>query len=115
MGGLPQDGPRRRASLSVMGTLALAAVATTWSCAGDAADEGSWGGTIETLAGGGIRVVSPDKGLWSEGTVWRLEEDLRIGSFQSEGPVRIASTSALRERRSRFASGSSRTTSRGRP
>ena len=62
MGGLPQHGPRRRASLSVMGTLALAAVTTTWSCAGDGTDEGSWGGTIETLANGGIRVASPDKG-----------------------------------------------------
>lgn len=82
----PKGGARRRGGRSVICVLALAAVPVTWSCAGDASVEGAWGGTVDTLAGGGIRVVSPDKGLWSEGAEWRVEEDLRIGSLQSEGP-----------------------------
>lgn len=46
----------------------------------------TWTGTVDTLAGGGVRVVSPAQGLWTPETAWRLQEDLRIGSLEGEGP-----------------------------
>lgn len=66
-----------------------ASVAGWWvlsACAGEAAGDG-WGGRIDTLAGGGVHTMSPAQGLWTAEAAWRLEEDLRIGSLEGEGPT----------------------------
>ncbi len=68
----------------LMGILLLALA--TESCGGDTTGHTSWGGTVDTLEGGGVRIVSPQEGLWTAETTWRLEEDLRIGSLESNGP-----------------------------
>lgn len=66
----------------------IVALSLPWvaTCAPDAADTSGWAGTVDTLANGAVRVASPADGLWTPGTAWRLEEELRIGSLESEGP-----------------------------
>jgi hypothetical protein len=48
--------------------------------------EGAWGGTIETLPNGASLVSNPAQGLWAEGEAWRIEEELRIGAADGDGP-----------------------------
>lgn len=65
------------------GALLFASVA--WSC-GDQASGRDWTGRIDTLAGGGVRVVNPSTGVWSEEERWRLREELRLGTIEGDGP-----------------------------
>lgn len=72
--------------------LALSAAALTLSAiltacgAGDRAPAGSWAGSVDTLANGAIRIRNPSTGLWDEATTWRIEEELRIGTVEEDGP-----------------------------
>lgn len=45
-----------------------------------------WSGQVDTLANGVVRVRSPVTPVWDTMSAWRLDEELRIGSAQSEGP-----------------------------
>lgn len=45
-----------------------------------------WGGTVDTLPGGAVRVHSPAEGAWDSASAWQVEETLRIGSVQGGGP-----------------------------
>lgn len=67
-------------------SIAIAVCVALLGCAGERGASEAWNGTVDTLSGGGVRVVSPRQGLWTDETAWRLEEDLRIGSLDSEGP-----------------------------
>ena len=49
----------------------------------------AWGGTVDTLANGTVRVSNPRNGLWDEGEALRLVEDLRIGEVDAEGPYQF--------------------------
>lgn len=61
--------------------------AAAWLEAGcEGAAGPGWGGTVDTLAGGGIRVRNPARGTWTSATRWKLVPDLRIGSLEGEGP-----------------------------
>lgn len=69
-----------------MWTRAPFIIAFAWACGGDAAE---WGGTVETLPSGGRRVRNPAAGVWEgrNGAGWRLEEELRIGEVEGDGPA----------------------------
>lgn len=54
-------------------------------CTEPPSPHGHWTGTVDTLAGGGVRVVSTS-GVWVTGEGWTLTEDLRLGSAGAEGP-----------------------------
>lgn len=63
-----------------------------------AADSGTrpeWAGTIDTLAGGVVRVSSPETGIWPDGEGWRLVEEQRIGSALEEGPAMFGRVAAV--------------------
>lgn len=82
--GFPVDSRARLRGHTLMSALTVGV--TALGCSRDAGGGPAWAGTVETLPSGAVHVISPDEGLWPEGSEWRLEEDLRIGSFQSEGP-----------------------------
>lgn len=73
---------RRRPFLSIAGAISLSVV----GCSEDAAVTEEWAGTIYDSAGVTI-VESPERGLWTSPTAWRLEEELRIGVAHGD-PVR---------------------------
>lgn len=52
-------------------------------------------GTVDTLPDGAVRVASPATGLWTDTTLWRLEEDLRLGSVESSGPEQFGEVTDL--------------------
>ena len=60
----------------------LALLLTTWACSGPE-PSGQWWGTYRDSAGITI-VENPEVGLWREGEGWRVEEELRIGSFADD-------------------------------
>lgn len=73
----------------------LLAIATTLTGCGDAGAVGGWAGTVDTLANGAVLVSSPEAGIWDDETAWRLEEDLRIGSAEIEGPELFGNVGGL--------------------
>lgn len=52
--------------------------------AGDA--PGGWDGTMTTLESGRVVVENGAAGVWKEGEGWRVVEELRLGSLESDGP-----------------------------
>jgi len=71
---------RRAAAVSV-GILTLAACSASDGEAG-----ASWTGTVDTLASGQVVVHNTEQPLWAAGTEWRVEEDLRVGGVEGDGP-----------------------------
>ena len=45
-----------------------------------------WRGTIDTLENGVVLVRNPVEGIWDESSAWRLVEEVKIGTRDSEGP-----------------------------
>lgn len=78
-------GPRRGRRGRVVVAASLAAAGIFGACGGEAPHE-AWGGRVDSLAGGGMRVVSPREGLWTPATAWRLREELQIGALEGDGP-----------------------------
>lgn len=75
--------PRRLALPSVTATAAVLVAA----CGGDGSGAATeFAGTVDTLPNGAVYTGSPARGLWSPEERWRLEEELRIGSLEGEGP-----------------------------
>ena len=64
-------------------------------CGGEDFDSARWGGTIETLASGVIRVVNPAEGLWEVGEPWRLLPELVLGEIEGAEAEVFASISGL--------------------
>lgn len=77
-GGLPARPPRATVPI-----LALLLLGTACVEAGDAA---RWATTVDTLPGGRLHVVNTPPPSGVEPT-WRIEEELRIGSVEAEGPA----------------------------
>lgn len=61
--------------------------------------EAPWSGggqiTVDTLPGGAVQVTSPLEGTWGDDEGWWLEEELRIGTSQGDGPELFANIAAL--------------------
>lgn len=54
-------------------------------CGAEDASSG-WDGTMTTLESGRVVVENGAAGVWGEGDGWRVVEELRLGSLESEGP-----------------------------
>jgi sugar lactone lactonase YvrE len=66
------------------------------ACGGDSGPAaGGWAGTIDTLPSGAVRVHSPATGTWKPGEEWKLVEELRIGSAETEGPELFGAVTGL--------------------
>jgi sugar lactone lactonase YvrE len=75
---------------------AVALVATAFmlaACPGDNADD--WAGSIDTLASGVIHVRNPATPMWDSASAWRVEETLRIGDADGNGPAMFGSGVAI--------------------
>lgn len=82
---------RRSAALPALALLLASA------CSGDGkpAAEGGWAGTMETRADGAVVVRNPAQGAWAAGEEWTVEEDLRIGTAEGEGPALFGRVQAV--------------------
>jgi len=75
----------RRHHVVAMG--ALVAVTLGACDRGAARDQAAaWQGTVDTLPGGALHVRNPAQGIWDSAATWRIVEELRIGSADSDGP-----------------------------
>lgn len=43
-----------------------------------------WGGAVDTLSNGAVRITNPSQGIWADGAGWRLVPEFQLG--QEEGP-----------------------------
>lgn len=77
-------------------TLFLVAAAVGVAACGDGSGgSGHWTGTVDTLSGGGLHVSNPAEPLWAEDQGWVLEEELRIGTMETDGPDLFGQIAAL--------------------
>jgi hypothetical protein len=68
----------------------------TVSCGGDRnAAESAWAGERSQLPGGAVLVSNPATGIWDDQAGWTLEETLRVGSLEGEGPDVFGRVAAL--------------------
>lgn len=82
---------RGRPAFAIASAIVLLAVPLA-ACSGEGGGgDGTWGGRVDTLASGAIRVVNPQEGLWGEEERWALELDVRIGALESGGPDQLGS------------------------
>lgn len=72
---------RLRAALVLASTLLFTAA----GCQANDAAPGT-GIVIDTLTSGAIHVRNPETGVWTENDRWRLEESVRIGRVDGQGP-----------------------------
>lgn len=68
--------------------------AVAGGCGGSEARSG-WIGTVDTLPSGAVHVRNPADGVWDSASAWRIEEELRIGSADGEGPRGFNQIAAL--------------------
>lgn len=83
-------------TIAVLGRQATL-ILCTWivaGCSGESARDG-WNGSISVLENGAELVRNPQEGIWSSEEVWRLTEDLRVGSVDGEGPDVFSEISSL--------------------
>lgn len=59
----------------------------------DAAEE--WGGVVDTLANGAVRVTNASQGVWAGGMGWRLVPELELGQAQGAAPLVFGAISGL--------------------
>lgn len=76
-------------------TTAVCAVLLSACGAGEPSTAAGWAGTIDTLPNGVVIVRNPALGIWGESDAWRIEEELRIGSAEDEGPEMFGNIMAL--------------------
>jgi len=55
----------------------------------------TWEGEIDTLASGTVVVTNPATGVWDPATVWRVVEEVRIGTVDGTGPDLFGRVAAL--------------------
>lgn len=65
---------------------ALAFAGLLAACSGERAPDGTWRGSVDTLASGVVVVRNPAAGGWRPDQAWRIERDLSIGAADGEGP-----------------------------
>lgn len=63
------------------------------ACSRDAG--GGWQGTIENRPDGVVLVRNPEQGAWQQGEGWRVEEELRIGIADGQGPTLFGDIAAV--------------------
>jgi len=63
------------------------------SCGSDASER--WTGTVETLPNGAVRITNPARGVWENGTPWRLVPDIVLGRLEDDGAEVFAAISGL--------------------
>ena len=63
------------------------------ACASEEKD--GWRGTVETRPDGVVVVRNPAEGTWGPGQEWTVEEDLRIGIAEGEGPALFGDVAAV--------------------
>lgn len=66
--------------------VAAAALLVAGCTSGESSESRAWQGSIDTLPNGAVHVSNPAEGVWDSASTWRIAEDLRIGSMDSEGP-----------------------------
>jgi hypothetical protein len=71
--------------IGVREVLSIASCAVVLGCVGDMRDSRG-AASVDTLSSGVIRVQGPSEGLWDETSAWSLQERLRLGSVNQEGP-----------------------------
>jgi hypothetical protein len=54
-----------------------------------------WGGAVDTLPGGAIRVTNPSEGMWRDDAAWRLVSTLVIGEAEGAEATTFAAVSGL--------------------
>jgi sugar lactone lactonase YvrE len=54
-----------------------------------------WRGTMDTLVSGTVVVSNPADGVWREETAWTVEEELRIGTLDGDGPDMFGNVGSL--------------------
>jgi len=87
--------PRIRLATILHG-LIVALASTTVSCGGERGEpESAWAGERSQLPGGAVLVSNPATGIWDDQPGWTLEETLRIGSLEGEGPDVFGRVAAL--------------------
>jgi len=79
------DSTTRRVLFGAWAVVAILLVSLAAGCGGEAPASG-WGGSVDTLASGEVAVYNPNRPLWSPADAWRVEEELRIGTLDGEGP-----------------------------
>lgn len=72
--------------LAFVPLLALPAAVLSTACGEGGPATTDFAGTVDTLANGALHTQSPAQGLWSPEERWRLEEELRVGSREGDGP-----------------------------
>lgn len=74
----------------VIAHLILAAILLVTGCRTTTSDTNDdWSGTIDTLASGEITIRNTSEPLWTPKDVWKVTEELRIGSDSSENAILI--------------------------
>ncbi|HEX9692043.1 MAG TPA: 6-bladed beta-propeller [Gemmatimonadales bacterium] len=80
----------RHRSVLALSWLMLAA------CGGETADTSEWRGTVDTLPSGRVVVRNPSTGVWDQGgTPWQVDEVVRIGALDVEGPAMLGQVTAV--------------------
>lgn len=81
---MPAPSPARTATHLSSILFLLSALA---ACGGDAhRPAGEWTGTVDTLANGTVVVRNSADGVWDEASAWTVEEELRLGTAEGDGP-----------------------------
>lgn len=80
-------------SVPILAIAAIAALPTLSACAGDADRSSSWTITVDTLESGVVRVVNTPAASVEPGYV--IEEELRIGTMDGEGPDQFGQIKGL--------------------
>ncbi len=78
-------GPLGHGSIRSVGRCFFALLPLLASCS-RGEGSGGWRGSIDTLPNGAVVVRNEGGGLWDSASAWRIEEELRIGSADGEGP-----------------------------
>ena len=84
---MPDMAARSAVRPSIVFSLALAFSGLPAACGSPGSDEAAgWSGAMDTLSSGEVVVRNTGDPLWTPGTEWRVEEELRIGSATGDGP-----------------------------
>ena len=83
-----------RARCEHLGRLALhaavgAAILSLTVACSDTGRRQAWQGSVDTLESGGRHLHNPAVGLWHSDEAWRLDDVLRIGAVDVEGPAQF--------------------------